>query len=186
MKKKLAFLRNDPWLEPYAPAIEGRHQDVERKLEEITASTNGSLSEFANAYKYYGLHHLPGGGWIFREFAPHATEIWLTGTFSDWKLEDKYKLTRINYGDWQLKLDEDELRNGDLFKMFVKWNGGEGERIPAYAERVVQDPDTKIFSAQVYAPEKPYKFKIKKFSPDVKPLLIYECHIGMAKETEGV
>ena len=60
MKKKLAFLRNDPWLEPYAAAIEGRHQDVERKLEEITASTNGSLSDFANAYKYYGLHHLPG------------------------------------------------------------------------------------------------------------------------------
>lgn len=186
MKKKLAFLRNDPWLEPYAAAIEGRHEDVIRKLDEITAATNGSLSDFANAYKYYGLHHLQGGGWIFREYAPNATEIWLTGDFSGWKLEDKYKLTRINYGDWQLQLEEDELHDGDLFKMFVKWQGGEGERIPAYAERVVQDPDTKIFSAQVYAPSKPYKFKIKKFSPDVKPLLIYECHIGMAQDKEEV
>ena len=184
--KKLAFLRNDPWLEPYAPAIEGRHKDVEKKLEELTAAHDGSLSDFANAYKYYGLHHLHGGGWIFREYAPNATEIWLTGTFSDWKLEEKYKLTKINYGDWQLKLEEDELHNGDLFKMFVKWKGGEGERIPAYATRVVQDPDTKIFSAEVYAPEKPYKFKVKKFAPDVKPLLIYECHIGMAQQSEGV
>ena len=38
MKKKLAILRNDPWLEPFAPAIEGRHEDVERKLEELKLS----------------------------------------------------------------------------------------------------------------------------------------------------
>ena len=185
-KKQLAILRNDPWLSPYAAAIEGRHNDVVRKLEELTSSTGGSLSDFANAYKYYGLHHLGEGGWIFREYAPNATEIWLVGTFSDWKLLDKYKLTRINHGDWQLQLSEDDLHNGDLFKMFVKWPGGEGERIPAYAERVVQDEATKIFSAQVYAPDKPYKFRIKKFSPDVKPLLIYECHIGMAQDEEKV
>ncbi len=57
---------------------------------------------------------------------------------------------------------------------------------PAYATRVVQDPDTHIFSAEVYAPEMPYKFKIKKFNPDTKPLLIYRCHIGMAQEEEKV
>ena len=186
MKKKLAFLRDDPWLQPYAPAIEGRHKDVEKKLEELTSSTNGSLSNFANAYKYYGLHNLGEEGWIFREHAPNATEIWLTGTFSDWRLKDKFKLKRIENGDWELKLNKDALHNGDLFKMFVKWEGGEGERIPAYAERVVQDPETKIFSAEVYAPENPYKFKIKRFSPDVKPLLIYECHIGMAQQGEVV
>ena len=186
MKKKLAFLRNDPWLKPYAPAILGRHEDVVKKLDELTASTNGSLSDFANAYQYYGLHHLAEGGWVFREFAPNATEIWLIGTFSDWKIQDKFKLSKINYGDWQISLPEEAIHNGDLYKMLVKWPGGEGERIPAYANRVVQDVKTKIFSAEVYAPLKPYKFKIKKFSPDVKPLLIYECHIGMAQEKEEV
>ena len=65
--------------------------------------------------------------------------------------------------------------------MLVTWNGGQGERIPAYATRVVQDSETKIFSAEVYEPKTPYKFKVKKFTPDVKPLLIYECHIGMAQ-----
>ena len=56
MEKKLAILRNDPWLEPYAGAIEGRHQDVVRKLEELTSGTDGSLIKFANAYNYFGLH----------------------------------------------------------------------------------------------------------------------------------
>ncbi|MDE5887625.1 MAG: alpha amylase C-terminal domain-containing protein [Muribaculaceae bacterium] len=185
-EKKLAILRNDPWLDPYAGAIEGRHQDVLRKLDELTANTNGSLVDFANAYKYYGLHHLEEGGWVFREFAPNATQIWLIGTFSDWKTSDSYKLKPVGYGNWEIRLPEDALHNGDLFKMFVCWNGGQGERIPAYATRVVQDDVTKIFSAEVYDPEKPYKFKVKKFSPDVKPLLIYECHIGMAEEKEGV
>ncbi len=186
MKKKLSILRNDPWLEPYEPAIEGRHEDVVRKFDQLTENTDGSLSDFANAYKYFGLHHLPKGGWTFREYAPNAREIWLIGTFSDWKTSDEYKLTRLDDGAWEINLPEEALHNGDLYKMLVTWDGGQGERIPAYADRVVQDPDTKIFSAEVYAPESPYKFKVKKFTPDTKPLLIYECHIGMAQEEEGV
>ncbi len=66
MEKKLAILRNDPWLEPYAPAIEGRHQDVIRKMEELTANTGGSLVKFADAYKYFGLHREKSGRWTFR------------------------------------------------------------------------------------------------------------------------
>ena len=186
MKKKLAILRNDPWLEPFAPAIEGRHEDVVNKLEELTAASGGSISDFANAYKYYGLHRLPEGGWVFREHAPNATEIWLIGTFSEWKCEDAYKMTRLDNGNWELVLPDDALKEGDLYKMLVTWNGGQGERIPAYATRVVQDSETKIFSAEVYEPKTPYKFKVKKFTPDVKPLLIYECHIGMAQQEEGV
>ena len=184
--KQLAILRNDPWLEPFAPAIEGRHQDVIRKLEELTVNTNGSLSDFANAYKYFGLHRLPGGGWIFREYAPNATAITLIGTFSDWQKRPEYALTKIPGGVWEVKLAENALHEGDLFKMLVEWPGGSGERIPAYANRVVQDEQTKIFSAEVYEPKRPYRFKVKNFKPDVKPLLIYECHIGMAQQEEKV
>lgn len=186
MGKKLNILRNDPWLEPFAPAIEGRHQDVERKLAELTASTDGSLVDFANAYEYFGLHHLKDGSWVFREYAPNASAIWLIGTFSEWSRKPEYQLTRIDNGVWEISLPAEDLHDGDLFKMYVEWYGGAGERIPAYATRVVQDENTKIFSAQVYAPEKPYKFKIKKFRPDTKPLLIYECHIGMSQDAEKV
>ena len=184
-QKQLNILRNDPWLEPYAPAIEGRHEDVVRKLKQLTQHTGGNLSEFANAYKYYGLHRT-ADGWIFREFAPNATSITLIGTMNDWQPDERYRLSRLDGGTWELHLPADALRDGDLYKMLVEWDGGSGERIPAYATRVVQDETTKIFSAQVYAPEHPYEFKNKGFRPDTEPLLIYECHIGMAQQEEKV
>lgn len=186
MSKQLKLLESDPWLEPYANAIEGRHQDVLRKLAELLDDDHKTLDDFANAYKYFGLHRIPGGGYIFREYAPGATGITLVGTFSDWQEEDRYRLHPLGNGVWELKIPRGRLKDGDLFKMIVEWNGGRGERIPAYATRVVQDPETHIFSAQVYASRAPYKFKVKNFKPDVDPLLIYECHIGMAQETEGV
>ncbi len=186
MEKKLAILRNDPWLEPFAEAINGRHKDAERTLRRITSHTDGSIVKFANAYNYYGLHRDADGNWIFRELAPNATEVWLTGTFSDWEMQPRFKLNRLPGGVWEMKADKDLIHDGDLYKMIVRWDGGEGERIPAYATRVVQDPQTQIFSAQVYEPAEPYQFKVKDFRPDVSPLLIYECHIGMAQETEGV
>ncbi len=186
MKKKLAILRNDPWLEPFAPAIEGRYEDVRRTLARITSHTNGNLVEFANAYKYYGLHRDSTGDWVFRELAPNATSICLVGTFSNWMELPEFQLHRLSGGVWEAKIPSDKIHNGDLYKMIVSWPGGRGERIPAYATRVVQDEHTHIFSAQVYEPEHPYEFKIKNFHPDVNPLLIYECHIGMAQDKEGV
>ena len=182
----LEILRNDPWLEPYKEAIEGRHNDVKKKLKELTKDTGGSLAAFANAYEYFGLHRQSNGRWVFREYAPNATAIYLVGTFNDWKKEMKYALEPVGFGSWELNLDPDDLHDGDLYKMIVEWPGGSGERIPAYATRVVQDDVTKIFSAQVYAPEHPYKFRVTDFKPDTKPLLIYECHIGMAQQDEKV
>ena len=185
-RKKLGILRNDPWLAPYASAIEGRHQDVIRKYDEITEATGGSLKDFANAYKYFGLHREGSEGWVFRELAPNATAIYLIGTMNDWSKREDYRLHPLGDGVWEIKLESGMLHDGDLYKLLVEWRGGSGERIPAYAKRVVQDEQTKIFSAQVYAPEHPYVFKTKRFRPDTKPLLIYECHIGMALEEEKV
>lgn len=181
----LPIIKNDPWLEPYADAIEGRHQDVIKKEAELLTDAE-DLDSFANAHNYFGLHRQTDGSWIFREWAPNATGITLTGDFSGWKEEMKYKLSPVGNGVWEITLPADALSHGQLYKMMVHWQDGYGERIPAYATRVVQDPETHLFSAQVWNPEKPYKWKVRKFTPDTKPLLIYECHIGMAQEYEGV
>ncbi|MCM1349544.1 MAG: alpha amylase C-terminal domain-containing protein [Firmicutes bacterium] len=183
---KLPLIKNDPWLEPFADAIEGRHEDVKRKLKELTGR-GGSLDEFANAHNYFGLHRTADGGWVFREWAPNATSITLVGDFSDWHCMARYELYRLpDSGVWEVRLPASAIHHGDHYKMLVKWPGGEGERIPAYATRVVQDENTHLFSAQVWSPENPYQWRVEQFKPDVKPLLIYECHIGMAQEREGV
>ena len=185
--KDLKIIKHDPWLEPFKGAIEGRHNDVINKERELTQAC-GSLIEFANAHEYFGLHRTQRGGWVFREWAPGATAITLVGDFSNWKPMKKFELRRLPGSDgvWETRLRPSDIHHGQHYKMIVEWPGGSGERIPAYARRVVQDENTKLFSAQVWAPEHPYEWKIEKFEPDTRPLMIYECHIGMAQQREGV
>ena len=183
--KHIGLVKNDPWLEPFEPAIAGRHQHVVDKLAQLTNGGQNTLSDFASGYLYFGLHKATRG-WVLREWAPNATEIYVIGQFNDWKEDEAYKMTRIDNGNWEIKLKTNQMHHGDLYKLKVKWQGGEGERIPSYATRVVQDENTKIFSAQVWAPAKPYEFKKTNFKPKTDPLLIYECHIGMAQDAEKV
>lgn len=181
----LKLIKNDPWLEPFEEAIEGRHTYIKSKEKELTGDGKMSLSDFADGYLYFGLHKTDKA-WVFREWAPNATEIYLIGTFNNWQKQDKFRLKRKGNGEWETELPLGILKHLDLFKLKVCWEGGEGERIPAWAYRVVQDEHTKIFCAQVWDPEVPYVFKKKTFKPNVDPLLIYECHIGMASQDEKV
>ena len=182
----MRIIREDPYLEPYSDAILGRYKYQLWKEHELTKES-GSLSAMASGYEYFGLHHSRDGKWYFREWAPNATRIVMIGTFSDWQEKQEYELTRLgDNGIWELVLPNEKLHHLDLYKLKVYWNGGEGERIPAWADRTVQDEQTKIFSAQVWAPERPYKFRYSRFQPQVNPLMIYECHIGMATSEEKV
>jgi 1,4-alpha-glucan branching enzyme len=188
MKKELhtlPLIKNDPWLVPYADAIIGRHEYYLQKEDELTGGGKQSLSDFASGYLYFGLHRNEEG-WIIREWAPHANKIYLIGTFNNWQKSEAHSLTRLDNGNWELRLPADALHHEDLYKFIVEWDGGSGERIPAWATRVVQDAQTHIFSAQVWAPETPYVPKVKNFRPDTNPLLIYECHIGMAQQEAKV
>lgn len=184
-KKKglLKIIKNDPWLEPYSDAILGRYNYAIEREEHF--SKGEKLSDFANGHTYFGLNK-SNDYWTFREWAPNATAIYLEGDFNNWTKSEEFRLSPIGDGVWEIKLHNSIIKHEQYYKIIVEWPGGTGERIPAWATRVVQDSQTRIFSAQVWDPEKPYAFKCKKFIPDNNPLLIYECHIGMATEIEGV
>ena len=184
--KHIGLVRNDAYLAPFEEAIKGRHEHAVWKLNSLTNNGKTKLSDFANGHKYYGLQKKTRG-WVFREWAPNATRIFLVGDFNNWQEDEKYEAHRIEgTGNWELKLSEKAVKHGDLYKMHVYWEGGHGERIPAWATRVVQDENTKIFSAQVWNPAEQYKWEKTKFITPKKPLLIYECHIGMAQDAEKV
>ena len=181
----LKIIENDPWLTPYTGAIEGRHDHALWRESQLTGGKVG-LKDFASGYLYYGLQRT-ADGWTFREWAPNATEIFLIGDFSGWEEQERFRLKRINdAGDWELRIPLGMIGHGQHYKMRVKWNGGQGDRIPAWCRRVVQDNNSKIFSAQVWDPGHEYEFRHKDFKPKQDPLLIYECHVGMAQEREGV
>ena len=182
----IGLVKNDAYLAPYEDAIRGRHEHALWKMNQLTQNGKLTLSDFANGHNYYGLHQT-ADGWVFREWAPNATEIYLVGDFNGWNEQEAYQCHRIEgTGNWELTLPHDAMQHGQYYKMRVHWEGGEGERIPAWAQRVVQDEASKIFSAQVWAPATSYVWKKKTFKPQTSPLLIYECHIGMAQDEEKV
>lgn len=181
----LELIKNDPWLKPFDKAIQKRHDKYLSKEKEITQNGKISLSDFANGHMYFGLNRT-SNGWTLREWAPNATEIYLIGSFNDWKKEEEYKLKPIEEGVWEIKLPKNSLHHLDYYKLHVEWDGGSGERIPAWCKYVVQDKHTHIFSGQVWEPEKKYEYKHTDFVAPSSPLLIYECHIGMATESESV
>lgn len=182
----IGLVKNDAYLAPYEDAIRGRHEHALWKMNQLTQNGKLTLSDFANGHNYYGLHQT-ADGWVFREWAPNATEIYLVGDFNGWNEQEAYQCHRIEgTGNWELTLPHDAMQHGQYYKMRVHWEGGEGERIPAWAQRVVQDEASKIFSAQVWAPATSYVWKKKTFKPQTSPLLIYECHIGMSQDEEKV
>ena len=183
--RQLKIVRDDEWLQPFEAAIQGRHEHVNNKIADLTGE-KGSLSDFADGHLYFGLHRTPRQ-WVLREWAPNATAIYLTGTFNQWQELPNYALKRIDEnGTWELKLPAKALHHLDLYKLSIHWDGGQGERVPAWATRVVQDEKTKIFSAQVWHPEHAYEWKKQTFRPKRGPLFIYECHIGMSQDAEKV
>jgi len=177
-----SFYKSDSWLDPFVGTIESRITKCLAKEKELTG--DHTLSDFAAGHHYYGLHR-EKDQFVMREWAPNATSIYVTGTFNAWKEEESFSMKRINsMGDWEIALPAETLKHGDLYKLSVHWKGGQGERIPAYANRVVQDDKTKIFSAQIWQPAQQYKWNIENFkAPDTAPI-IYEAHIGMATSLE--
>ena len=173
----------DPWLAPYKDAIDARHRRILDARADI--EVGGSLSKGLNNHLYYGMHRTANGDWIFREWAPNATKIYLIGDFNNWKRTEAYALKPVGNGNWEIKVSSMFISDGTLYKLYIEWPGGGGERIPAYATRAVQDPETKLFVAQVWDPAKPYRWKHKGPGKREHPF-IYECHIGMSSEEEKV
>jgi 1,4-alpha-glucan branching enzyme len=178
-------LLDDPYLDPYREIIQRRAVGASQLAAKL-AQGPGSLAEFACAHEYYGLHK-GAAGWVFREWAPNATAIWLIGDFSNWMKDGRFQLTRLPEGGaWEITLPPDALCHGQHYRLEVAWQDGCGERIPAYARRVVQNDETKLFAAQVWAPPEPYVWKLPGFTVPPRVPLIYEAHIGMAQESAGI
>jgi 1,4-alpha-glucan branching enzyme len=174
------LLAADPWLKPYEKIIHRRLQKISETERRLTREKT-SLSDFALGHKYFGLH-FEDDQWVFREWAPNATAIFLIGDMTGWQENDTFALEALEDGIWEIRLAADTFDHGNLYRLRIHWPGGRGDRIPAYARRVVQDPESLVFNAQVWRPESPYRWRCKNFqSPTMAPL-IYEVHIGMAQE----
>ncbi len=182
---RLTSLSDDPYLTPYLGILQRRQALKDKRMQFLSAGP-GSLGEFACAHEFYGLKRRKDG-WTFREWAPNATEIFLVGDFSDWKPQPAFALKRLpNRSVWEGSWPLDRLSHGQRYHLLVLWNGGQGERLPAYGRRVVQDPRTNLFAAQVWDPPEPYVWKLPGWRVPPRAPLVYEAHVGMAQEQAGI
>lgn len=178
----MSIIDIDPWLEPFKSVIMARERYISQKSEEVLGDS--SLEDFALGYRHFGLHKT-SDGWIFREWAPNATKIYLVGDFSDWQELAEFELTPDANGQWSIKLPKEKLKHGQKYKLRIYWPGGDGWRIPSYATRVVQDEATHDFTAEIWQPKSEYAWKYSAPKLPTVPL-IYESHIGMSSEKEEV
>ncbi len=149
------LVEQDPYLQPYIADFLRWTEKYRLKEKELLG--NNSLRDFASGHDYFGLFKTDKG-WVFRDWAPNATRIFLVGNFNEWQDHSDYELKRIDNGSWELEMPNSAVHHGDLYSISLYWQGGAGKRIPAWAKRVVQDSSTNIFNAQVWAPKERYNF----------------------------
>ena len=181
--KHLKILKVDPYLNPFEDDLNLRMNNYKRKKEELVGK-RGRLTTFANGYNYFGFHKT-AKGWVYREWAPAAEAVYLTGDFNAWDTRS-HPMTPLENGVWEININgRTTLKPGQKVQAVIIHQGKELRRIPTYATRVVQDTDTLLWCAEIEETMKPYTWTDKGFVPEKTPF-IYECHIGMAQEKYGV
>ncbi len=172
-------LELNPQLQPFAGDIELRMSNYHSTRSRLLPY-GGTLNDFANAYEYFGIHHVEGG-WVYREWAPSAYQLYLNGDFNNWN-QTEYPMKKLDNGIWELFLEgDDALWEGCKVKTVVDANLQRTEHIPLYARRVVQDQRTITWCAEVVDDRKVFEWTDQNFKAE-DSLFIYEAHVGMAQE----
>ena len=173
------ILELNPQLQSFAGDIDLR-MFLYRATKGRLLSEGQTLNDFANAHNYYGFHRTETG-WVYREWAPSAYQLYLEGEFNGWN-QTSHPMKRIDNGNWELHLEgHDALWEGCKVKTVVDANMTRTEHIPLYARRVVQDPKTITFTAEIVDPGKKFEWTDENFQA-AEDVYIYEAHVGMAQE----
>ncbi|NLN74144.1 MAG: 1,4-alpha-glucan-branching enzyme [Bacteroidales bacterium] len=178
MKDK--FYHKDKFLQSYSHFFENITELAHEKEEILSQNKKEEFQKNINAHLFFGVHK-NGDKYIFREWAPNATAIYLLCDANNWQKDENYRFMNIGNGNWQCEIPDKNISHKSLYKLLMEWQGGYGERVSAWSKRAVQDEDTKIFNSQIWIPQEPHSWK----SPAPKwpqTPLIYETHVGMALE----
>ena len=173
------ILNIDPYLKPFEKDIDLRIKLFNDTKKALLGDCDG-LSEFADSYKYFGIHRTEKG-WVYREWAPAAEQMFFTGDFNNWDIY-ACPMTRLDNGIFEIYLDDkNALKPGQKVQAIVVHSGETLRRVPSYATRVVQDPVTYLWCAEIEDTLADFPWTDTGFKPSATPF-IYECHIGMAQE----
>ena len=183
--KNIKIMEIDPHLKPFESDINlrvERYTFCKKKL----LGNHQSFESFASGDLFYGFH-LIRDGWVYREWAPEADALYLIGDFNNWDTQT-HPLQKKENGNWEIFLPGVEtLKHMSRVKVRVVAKNVSRDRIPLYIKRTIQNPITHDFIGQIWQPDHDFKWQDSEFHVDnTKPLFIYEAHVGMAQEKEGI
>ena len=172
------IIEKHPELKPFEGDINLRMERYQRKKAQLLQG-KGTLREFANAHSFFGFHKLKKG-WVYREWAPGADQLYLAGDFNQWHWTDTPMEKREN-GVWELELTGRQIRKGSRVITVVRNGDKLTQHLPLYTRRAVQDRKNNSWCCEVWDDLKPYPWTDQDFRCDEKPI-IYEAHVGMSSE----
>ena len=151
---------------------------------------NNALQEFLQgtscaSQDYFGVHEVEDG-FVFRTYAPRASQVMLTGDFNGWR--DDIFLNKIDdSGVWEVKLPFGKVNYGDRYKYRIYGFGQLHYKSDPFSRSISQSPD----NSSVICENGKYVWKDsgwlnyrKSYQKNIstKPINIYELHLGSWKK----
>jgi 1,4-alpha-glucan branching enzyme len=117
------------------------------------------------------------GGIAFRVWAPHAAQVFVTGTFNNWS-KTANPLANEGNGYWSSVVSDAKI--GDQYKYILINNGNELIHIDPYA----RDVTSSIGNGIIHDPHFDWGFGEYRVPP-LQEMVIYEMHIGTFNDQPG-
>ncbi|XP_072547869.1 1,4-alpha-glucan-branching enzyme [Salminus brasiliensis] len=178
-----SLLQLDPYLKPFEKDFNRRYGLFQKQLS-LLEEAEGGFDQFTRSYWSFGAHRQPDNSLVFKEWAPAAEALFLTGEFNGWdKFSHPYK--KKEFGKWELHIPPKEgntpaVAHNSKLKVVVHTKEGERlYRISPWATYVTKVGTSVVYDWVFWDPPQPY---VHKHPRPRKPrsLRIYESHVGIA------
>ncbi|KAH6678940.1 alpha amylase [Plectosphaerella plurivora] len=175
----------DPWLSPFQDAFKRRFAKAQEWIDKIT-TTEGGLDQFSKGIEHYGFNVDAQGQVVYREWAPNATQAFLTGDFNGWN-RDSHPMKKNEFGVFEIVLPpkngQPAIEHNSKIKISLQLPNGERvDRLPAWIKYVTQDlAVSPAYDARFWNPPPQEKYQFQHPRPK-KPesIRVYEAHVGIS------
>ncbi|XP_062392564.1 1,4-alpha-glucan-branching enzyme [Sardina pilchardus] len=183
------FFQMEPKLRQYEGDYHRRYQLFKERLSQVE-QMEGDFDQFTKGYQSYGTQKQPNNGLLFREWAPGAEQLYLTGDFNNWN-KTSHPFTKKDYGKWELYLPPRRdktpaIAHESKLKLVILTKEGEDVcRISPWAKYVTKRLDSNTYDWIYWDPMHPY---LHQHARPKRPrsLRIYEAHVGIASSEQKI
>ncbi|XP_063058388.1 1,4-alpha-glucan-branching enzyme [Engraulis encrasicolus] len=183
------FFHMEPSLRQFESDFHRRYWLFEERLRQVE-DLEGDIESFTKGYQAYGVQRQPNNSLLFREWAPGAQGLFLTGDFNDWS-KTSHPFTKVDYGKWELHLPPRRdktpaVEHESKLKLVVLTQEGEYLfRLSPWAKYVTKTLDSVTYDWIHWDPPHPYLHQHARPSKP-RSLRIYEAHVGIASPEQEI